>query len=244
MIMDKALEMNNITFGYNDIPVLKDVSFYVERGDYMAIIGPNGAAKSTLMKLALGELNPWKGSVRLFGRDIKKFKEWGKVGYLSQYATHINTSFPATVEEIVMTGTREWLRPFGGGDLRKKAGNMLDTVGMGNVRHKLIGDLSGGQRQRVFLARLLIGSPEIIFMDEPTTGIDAIAQAEFYKLLDDMRKVYNLTIVIVSHDINSVLKRANKVACVGKNGAHVHNSPNLAQQHLAEVFGYGIYGEE
>jgi len=71
--MDKVLEMNNITFGYNDIPVLKDVSFYVERGDYMAIIGPNGAAKSTLMKLALGELNPWKGSVRLFGRDIKKF---------------------------------------------------------------------------------------------------------------------------------------------------------------------------
>ncbi len=242
--MDKILEMNDVTFGYANVPVLEDVSLYVERGDYMAVIGPNGAAKSTVMKLALGELTPWKGSVRLFRTDIKRFNEWGRVGYLSQYATHINTSFPATVEEIVMTGAREWMKPFGGGDIHSRAEDVLNMVGMGGVKHKLIGELSGGQRQRVFLARLLIGSPEIIFMDEPTTGVDTVAQAGFYELLDDMRREYDLTIVIVSHDINAVLKRASKVACVGNGGLHVHDRPNLTQQHLAEVFGYGIYEGE
>lgn len=242
--MERLLDMSDITFGYTNIPVLENVNFYVERGDYMAIIGPNGAAKSTLMKLALGELTPWRGTVKLFGEDVRRFGEWGRVGYLSQYATHINTAFPATVEEIVMTGMREWLKPVGGGNMHRRAENVLEMVGMGGVKHKLIGELSGGQRQRVFLARLLIGSPEIIFMDEPTTGIDAVAQAEFYELLDDMQKVYNLTIVIVSHDINSILKRASKVACVGNRKVHVHNTPNLTQEHLAEVFGYRVYDEE
>ncbi|MDI6601046.1 MAG: metal ABC transporter ATP-binding protein [Thermoanaerobacteraceae bacterium] len=242
--MEKILELKDVTFGYTSVPVLEDVNFEVERGDYMAIIGPNGAAKSTLMKIALGELTPWKGTVRLFGEDIRRFNDWGRVGYLSQYAAHINTAFPATVEEIVMTGMREWLRPIGGGKLHRRAENVLDMVGMGSVKHKLIGELSGGQRQRVFLARLLIGSPEIIFMDEPTTGVDAIAEAEFYELLDDTQKVYNLTIVMVSHDINAILKRATKVACVGNRKVHVHNTPDLTQEHLAEVFGYRIYDEE
>lgn len=224
--MEKVVGIKNVSFGYDNKFVLQDINLDIYEGDYLGIVGPNGSAKSTLIKLMLGLLKPQKGKIDLFGKEIDKFKDWGKIGYVSQRATSFNTSFPATVEEVVAANLYPKIGLFKSIkkiDL-KRVDEVLKIVGMCDFKGRLIGNLSGGQQQKVFIARTLVSEPQIIFLDEPTGGIDLNSQMEFYRLLEKLNKEMNITIVMVSHDIGAITEKVSRVACMGDKRLVVHNS--------------------
>lgn len=200
---DKIIDARNITFAYEDALVLKDVSLEVNRGEFVGLSGPNGAGKSTLLKLILGELESLSGEMYLFGTKIDDFEAWDKIGYISQKREDLNASFPASVLEVVALNLYRkvgFLKPLKKED-KEKALATLDLVGVKHLAHKRIGELSGGQQQRVFLARALVNDPELLIMDEATTGIDAASEDKFFTLLNKLRDEVNITIFMVSHDI-------------------------------------------
>jgi zinc transport system ATP-binding protein len=210
------IEIKNISFSYNNDEVLKDITLDVHKGDYVGIVGPNGAGKTTLIKIILGLLNPSQGSIKIFGEDIKKFKDWSKIGYVPQKATNFDVNFPATVKEVVAMArfSKKGLFRSINKEDEKIIEESLKQVEMWNFKNRLIGDLSGGQQQRVFIARALAGQPEIIFLDEPTTGIDKKSQDEFYNILRELNRKLGLTLVLVTHDIDRIIKEAMHIACV------------------------------
>src|SRR5258708_5134679 len=160
------IEVNKVSFSYDGQEVFKDINLTIHRGDYLAIVGGNGSGKTTLIKIILGLLEPTSGSVRLFARDIKDFKEWPKIGYVPQKATNFDSNFPATVEEAVLMGRyarRGLFRRITNED-REKTRQALEKVDMLVFKDRLIGDLSGGQQQRVFIARALATEPEVLFL--------------------------------------------------------------------------------
>lgn len=195
---EAIISVDSLSFGYDSNLVLDNVSFDIERGDYIGIIGANGSAKSTLLKLILGLLKPNKGSVEIFGHNIEGFKDWNRVGYLPQNVKDFNTRFPATVEEIVgcsqysQMGVLKILNR----SIKNSTLSALKAVNMEDFKDSLIGNLSGGQQQRVFLARLLANSSEIIIMDEPLIGIDAESQDIFFQIIDRLNKTLGITIVL------------------------------------------------
>ena len=160
----KLVELKEVTFGYDEQIVLKDVSLEVYKGDYLGIIGPNGSAKSTLLKLMLGIEEPLKGMIRLFDKEIHKFKQWNKIGYVSQKANSFNKSFPATVEEIVEANLNAVKKNQKNVTKSNKEliNEVLEIVKMKDYKNRLIGNLSGGQQQRVFIAKALVSEPELL----------------------------------------------------------------------------------
>ena len=212
------VEVKDISFSYGDNEILKDISFAVPKGDYLGIIGPNGAGKTTLLKIMLGLLRPAKGSINLFGKDVKEFKDWSKIGYVPQKATNFDVGFPATVHEVVLMGryARVGLTRRVTEEDHRKAMHALDQVEMSALHNRLIGELSGGQQQRVFIARALATEPEIIFLDEPTVSVDEQARNDFYSLLKKLNKDEGLTLVLISHDVEMVMKEVKHIACVDK----------------------------
>jgi zinc transport system ATP-binding protein len=216
MTSRQFITINNISFAYGNHAVLADVTLDIEKGDYLGIIGSNGAGKTTLLKIILGLLKPSKGSVQLFGKDIKKFKEWPRIGYLPQNVARFDQNFPATVQEVVMMGRYGRLGLFRAplSKDREAVKNALTEVNMWEFKDRLIGELSGGQQQRVFIARALASEPEIIFLDEPTVGIDQESRTDFYSLLHDLNKHHGLTLVLISHDVKIVLEEAKRIAYI------------------------------
>lgn len=199
-----VLEVKNLSFAYEKKNILKNISFKIKQGEYVGIIGENGSGKSTLLNIILGNIKPLCGEVKLYEK---------KIGYLSQQVRNFNKKFPATVEEIVAAnlyaemGLLKILRK----QDKAKIEESLRVVNMEKYKKRLIGNLSGGQQQRVFLARLLVNSPEIIFMDEPISGLDKESIEKFYKLMDKLNSELKLTIVMVTHDLKSMEKRADKI---------------------------------
>lgn len=239
--MERVVSVKNLSFTYNGTPVLENVNFDIFKGDYVGIVGPNGSGKSTLIKLILNILKPSKGSIQIFGQDINTFKEWGKIGYVAQKATSFNQGFPATVEEVISVNLFSRIGLFK--PVKKehmgKVYEVLEIVGIQDYGKNLIGHLSGGQQQKVFIARALVSSPEIIFLDEPTVGIDIESQKEFYDLLDRLNHSMNITIVIISHDIGVISERVNRIACVGDRKIMLHeNGSGMRLQEMIEKF-YG-----
>lgn len=212
------IELQNVSFGYTDEPAVANITLAVHKGDYLGIVGPNGGGKSTLLKLMLGLLTPQKGIIKLFGTDIKQFKQWPKIGYVSQQVTHIDPSFPMTVEEVVTMGRYSKLGLFRfptkqDQDIVKEA---LRQVEMLQYKNRMIGDLSGGQQQRVFIARVLAGQPEVIVLDEPTVGVDVKTQKQFYSLLQKLNTELYLTLILVSHELDIVAHEATEIAYINR----------------------------
>ncbi|MDA8226597.1 MAG: metal ABC transporter ATP-binding protein [Desulfitobacterium hafniense] len=241
--MKQIIEVNNLNFGYNDSLILKDISFSVDKGDFLGLIGANGSGKSTLVKLLLKILTPLSGEIMLLGENISRFKQWDKIGYVSQKANSFNSSFPATVEEIV---TANLFSKIGLFKLPKKhhkeqVYHALELVGMQDYGKKLIGNLSGGQQQRVFIARVLVSEPEIMFLDEPTVGIDAKSEEAVYCLLARLNQELGLTIIMVTHDISAITIHANKLICLGENGLFIHDpKEGITAAFASELYGYGV----
>ncbi len=207
--------VRGVSFSYGGPAVLADIDLVIRDGDFLALIGPNGSGKTTLVKIVLGLLEPSRGSVEIMGRPIGEFRDWSLVGYVPQKATHVDPLFPASVEEVVamalMSNTKAW-KASGRGEIRRA----LRRVGMEDLRRSPIGRLSGGQQQRIFIARALVTSPRILFLDEPTTGVDAETQTSFYDLLDLLNEEEGITIVLVTHDIGIVNKHVSQVACLNQ----------------------------
>ncbi len=210
--------LRGVSFRYDGTPVLVDIDLAIREGDFLAIIGPNGSGKTTLVKVILGLLPPSAGEIRLFGRAPAEFTDWGQIGYVPQKATHVDPFFPASVEEVVgmalMAGPRTGSPS--GRDARARVREALEHVGMGGSARTPIGRLSGGQQQRAFIARALVTSPRVLFLDEPTTGVDADNQTSFYELLDRLNRDEGLTIVLITHDIGIVNKHVTSVACLNQ----------------------------
>ncbi|MGB9712450.1 MAG: metal ABC transporter ATP-binding protein [Dissulfurimicrobium sp.] len=211
------VRVEHVDFSYREQQVLKDITFDIARGDFLAIIGPNGSGKSTLIRLILRLLSPDSGEIYILGRPVRTFFNWDMIGYVPQKATHIDPIFPITVEEVIALGRlsgKKFPRWLDKKD-RDAARQAANLVGIGEYVDCRIGALSGGQQQRVFIARAIVNSPEILFLDEPTTGVDVKAQDDFYEMLDNLNRS-GVTIVLVTHDIGIVNKHVNKVACLNQ----------------------------
>ncbi|WP_297296547.1 metal ABC transporter ATP-binding protein [uncultured Brachyspira sp.] len=213
--MNKIIEFKNVHFGYTSDDILKCISFDVNRGDFVSIIGSNGAGKSTILKLILGELHQYKGSIKLYEEDISKFKDWKKIGYLEQNAYSKILHFPATVYEIVMSNNFSdiGLFKFPNKKHKEKVMEVLTLLGMEKYKDRMISKLSGGQVQRVFLARTLISNPDLLVLDEPTNGVDRETIELIYKILQELNKNKNVSIIMVTHDVERMSKISNRVFC-------------------------------
>ena len=238
--MEKVLDVKDVYFAYSKKHVLEDVNLAVFRGDFLGIVGPNGSAKTTLIKIILGILKPQKGTVVLLNSPIERFNQWNKIGYISQRVKDFNIAFPATVEEIVganLYGQMGFLKFLNKGH-KMKIRKALDIVNMPDYQNHLIGNLSGGQQQRIFIARTLVSDPEIIFMDEPLTGVDVQSQEQFYGLMEKLNKDLKITLIMVSHDIGVITNKANRVACVGDKKVCVHPSEDFDKEgHIKKIYG-------
>ncbi len=197
------LTAKNLQFAYGSETILKSVSFEIKKGDYVGLIGQNGSGKSTLLKLLLGLLQPTGGEIELFSEPIKKFHDWEKIGYVPQRSGIFDQSFPATVEEIVRMGLETKI------DSKSKIHHALEMVEMAHLKDKQLRELSGGQQQRVLIARALVNQPELIFLDEPVVGVDTQSQHNFYQILHRLNKDLNLTLLLVSHDLDVVAHEAD-----------------------------------
>ncbi|MBT9252272.1 MAG: metal ABC transporter ATP-binding protein, partial [Brockia lithotrophica] len=215
---EPVLELRGITFAYDRLPVLEDVSLTLHRGELLGLVGPNGSGKSTLVRIALGLLRPDAGSVVWFGTPLEKFRAWSRVGYVSQKAASFNLGFPASVAEVVTMGLtgKLGLFRFPGRREREKVREALETVGMSAFADRPVGRLSGGQQQRVFIARALVSDPEVLILDEPTVGVDARSEAEFYALLEKLNGERKLSILLVSHDLGAVSERMHTVVVLNR----------------------------
>lgn len=218
---NKVLEVKDLSFSYPDKSILHRLSFDVDAGDFMCIVGTNGTGKSTLLKLILNQLSPLEGEIKLLSTNSEKYKDFASIAYVSQKATNINRDFPATVEEVVSLGlySKKGLFKRNTKEDKKLIDSALERVGMLDYKHRQIGYLSGGQQQRVFIAKALISDPRIIFLDEPTTGIDIRAVDSICCLLGDLNKNSGITIVMVTHDISSIIYHSNKILVLSEDGS-------------------------
>jgi zinc transport system ATP-binding protein len=200
------IEAKDVSFAYNSEEVLKDINLQIHKGDYLGIVGPNGGGKTTLLKCILGLLKPSKGTINLFGKDLSLFKDWSSIGYVPQ-KINFDPNFPSTAKEVVAMGqyAKKGLFKMLGKEDWEAVDKALEQVGMQKFGSRRIGDLSGGQQQRVFIARALVSNPEVIFLDEPTVGVDTDTRNQFFKLLESLNKNLELTLVLITHDIDIII---------------------------------------
>ena len=239
---NNCIEAENISFSYNGHSVLEKVNFDVKNGEYLGVIGPNGGGKTTLVKIILGLLQPSTGTVKIFGKDIREFKEKAMIGYVPQRVSQEISQFPATVEEVVRSGRIARigiLKRFNKDDLAaiKKA---MEAADVAKHRKNLISELSGGERQRVFIARALAGEPKILILDEPSVGVDIATQEKFYNFIEGLNHDYGLTIIFVSHDIDVVAHEVKSLLCLNKNLV-CHGAP---KEFIKEKYLEKLYGKE
>ena len=230
--MNKILELKNLFFSYDKQNVLEDINLDILDNDFLAIIGPNGGGKSTLLKLILGLLKTKNATI------IKNVKN-NEIGYVPQN-TNLNIDFPITALEVVLMGhisSKKQIFGYSKDDM-SCAINSLKKVSMEDKADCKIGDLSGGQRQRVFIARALCSNPKVMLLDEPTASIDVKGQKDIYELLKELNK--SIAIVVVSHDISVLMNYAKNVAHVNKSLVY-HHLKNIEEQihlddeHMCEV---------
>ncbi|MCX9010706.1 MAG: ABC transporter ATP-binding protein [Candidatus Methanoperedens sp.] len=215
---ERIIEVINVSFERGNTRVLEDINLVIERGEFLGVIGPNGAGKTTLLMVILGLIRPTSGTVKLFGEDIHRFKEWYRIGYIPQHALNFDVNFPISVREVVSMGRfakKGMFRKLGKEDM-KAIDEALEIVGMTEYRERRIGELSGGQQQRVFIARALSSQPDLLILDEPTVGVDVVMQEDFYNFLEKLNKEKKITLMLSTHDISSVTSRVGKLACINR----------------------------
>jgi zinc transport system ATP-binding protein len=205
----KLVEIDHLNVKYPDVKALDDVSFSVNKGDFLGIIGPNGAGKSTLFASMLGLNTKYEGTIKFFGKDIRKSKDYLKeIGYVPQKPI-FEKNFPATVNDVVRMGLRKE------SDV-SKIDEILQQLWIHELSNRLIGELSGGQQQRVFIAKALVNNPKLLILDEPVAGIDQQSIDLFYSILRELNSKQKITIIWSSHDLDAVNQLANHVACLNR----------------------------
>ena len=229
------MEMRNVCFSYGDHPVLRNVDLSVEKRDFMAVLGPNGGGKTTLLKLILGLASPCGGSIRVFDQPPSQSRN--RVGYVPQLTTSAR-EFPATVLDVVQMGLlghhgRESAKVNRAGSMR-----LLSMLGIEHLARKGIATLSGGQRQRVLIARALVGDPELLLLDEPVASVDPASQEGIYGILDTLNRDHGVTIVMATHDVGAVSSHVTSIACMNV-GLFTHGE-KLMPADVAKAYGCPI----
>jgi len=214
------VELRNVWVWLGNNLALRDVSLAVESGKFIGLMGPNGGGKTTLLRTMAGLIRPDRGSVRTSGTGP------GTIGYVPQEES-LDPEFPMTVRDVVEMGLYGSLGLFPrlSATERERVDQVLAMVGMAPFRGRMIGELSGGQKQRVFIARAIVGQPKLLLLDEPTTGVDAGARDEFYRLLFDLMNSLSLTIILASHDLEVVPTQVDEIVCVNQK-VFVHATPD------------------
>lgn len=230
-----VVELRDVSFSYEGLPVLRHVDFVLRDGDFVGIIGPNAGGKTTLLKLILGLIEPDEGTVRVFGRSPKQAR--GMVGYVPQY-TRFDRSFPIRVRHAVAMGLLgaggRGAAGRGDRDRDEAVERALDRVELGGVAERQIGHLSGGQLQRVLIARALVGDPGLLLLDEPTSSVDTRIGRSVHELLEDLAD--EMTIVLVSHDIGVISRHVHTIACLNVE-MHYHHSKELTPDMVEAAYG-------
>ncbi len=201
------IKCDDVTMSYEGVNVFEHLSFSLDKGDYLCILGENGSGKSTLMKGLLGLLKPTGGKIEYSDGLLRK-----QIGYLPQQ-TAVQRDFPATVWEVVLSGTlnSRGLKPFYGKKEKALAEKNLERLSISHLKKKCYRELSGGQQQRVLLARALCATKTLLLLDEPVTGLDPVVSAEFYELIGDLNKKDKITVIMVSHDVRESVKNASHI---------------------------------
>jgi len=233
-------DVENLGFSVRGQTILQNISFQIFHGEYIAIIGPNGGGKTTLIRLLLGLEKPTSGTIRIFGKKLKNFKEWYKIGYVPQRAAHVDANFPATVEDIVKMGRIAKRKLFSSMSQEDKemVHDAMLKMDILDLKDKMVGTLSGGQRQRVMIARALASSPEILILDEPNTGVDVKSQQRFYRLLAKLNKEEGITILFITHDIGVIADDIGRLFTINQK-ATICNDPKkeLSCEDMSELYG-------
>ncbi len=211
-------DVASLSLQINSQVILDSLSLKIFSGEYDAIIGPNGGGKTTLIRLLLGLEKPTSGMIKIFGKNIDEFKEWHKIGYVPQRASHVDAAFPATVLDVVKMGRTAKIGFFArysaeDAACEEYAMKKMDVL---DIKDKMIGTLSGGQRQRVMIARALASKPEVLILDEPNTGVDVVSQQRFYELLRKLNRDEKLTIVFITHDIGVIADDIQRLFTVNR----------------------------
>lgn len=240
-----VVRMQEVSYAYEQKDVLTNINFSIPQGAFMGLIGPNGGGKTTLIKLLLGLINPDKGSIELLQQPRDKFKDWNKIGFVSQKANSFNKGFPATVFEVVSMGltAKVGYLKFFNKTHKEKILSTIDQVGMLDYAYENIGNLSGGQQQRVFIARSLVNNPELLILDEPTVGVDYENVQRFYEMLHRLNTQYGITLLLVTHDTGTMTEHATEIACLNTM-LHFHGKPeeykSLTERDLSKLYGHPV----
>ena len=227
-----VVEMRDVHFSYDSDSTLENVNFIIEEKDFLAVIGPNGGGKTTLIKLMLGFLTPSRGAVRVFGHEPKEMVR--RIGYVPQFAV-FDRDFPIQVRDVVLGGLigPRSLFPWRPAADVARVMEALRSVGIENLSGRIFGTLSGGQKQRVLIARALVSEPAILVLDEPTASVDNNIEKDIYELFHQLNK--KLTIILVTHDLGFVSPYINRVACVNRQ-VRIHNPSDVTGDIIAETY--------
>lgn len=206
----QIISVNNLAYGYEGGAIVNGLCFNVSEGDYLSILGDNGSGKSTLIKTLLGLHRPSSGSV-----EFQNGLTASQIGYLPQQ-TAVQRDFPASVGEVVLSGFSGKLKgPFYSSEQKKKAKENIEKMGIEKLSGKCYRELSGGQQQRVLLARALCAAEKVLIMDEPVSGLDPNATAEFYSLVEKLNRQDGKTIIMVSHDVDCAVRYSSHILHIG-----------------------------
>ncbi len=206
--MENILCVDALHVSYGKYKVLEDITFSIQKGDYVGIVGPNGSGKTTLVRTLLG-LNPVEAGTIRFGKRVTRHK----IGYLPQSVMTTDSLFPAKVREVVEMGLRvqKTFPKILSGEDRVKVDRIHEALGIADLKDQKIGRLSGGQQQRVLLARAMVGEPEILILDEPTSALDPKIRTAFYDTIRALNRENAVTVLLVSHDMGSIGQDTNKM---------------------------------
>jgi zinc transport system ATP-binding protein len=206
-----VVDLSEVSFFYDETPVLKNVTLTVPKNSLTGLIGPNGGGKTTFLRLLMGFLKPTQGRVRIFGKSCRKAR--CDIAYVPQNLVY-DRSFPITVLQVVLSGClyeTRWWGPYRASD-KQRALEQLDRVGLSSIATRPFGSLSGGQAQRVLLARALISNPKLLLLDEPTSNMDLATEAGILDLFTELKK--EMTIMMVTHDLKTIIERVDHILCV------------------------------
>ena len=231
-----VVTFKDVSFAYDNHPVLNDVNLELAERDFISIIGPNGSGKTTMLKLILGLLRPQKGAISVLNRRPEN--ACSQVGYVPQHS-QVDPYFPVNVTDVVLMGrlgqTRS-LGPFRSPD-RELAQNALKQMDLDDLKNRSFATLSGGQRQRVLIARALAGQPQLLLLDEPTANLDLTAEIQLHQYLDKISR--QTTVVTVSHDISFVTEYVRTVVCVTQQ-VQIHHTHEMTSDFIQKMYGADI----
>jgi zinc transport system ATP-binding protein len=227
-----VISVQDVSFQFGDEPLFSHVTFQIAQGDFVAIVGSNGTGKSTLLRMMIGDLPARSGHISLFDTQLSKFRQFTRIGYIPQKGIQAFSGFPATVEEIVVSGLYSKIGKFRlpGKSHKALAYDALQKVGMEASAKKLVSELSGGQQQRVLLAKTLVNPPDLLLLDEPTTGIDDETIEAIYTLLSNINKEQEMTICMVTHDTQRASQWVSRILCLEEGSILELDKETIAQE--------------